>query len=539
MRSEVIRILIVAVTVAVVALIGMQFYWVKNAVELKRNEFDRKVGEALTLVSTILEKKETLKNLRMQQQSQYVFIDDDAEEKLYEKGLDTSYNYLLVREYERKGDGIQMSVTEEKDGKTITHKEQFIRPGEAGLLEDQSDEFSINRMMPKEHVIADGITLTEGLSSEKIKRKKAFVGDIMKSLMEVDLQTPLEKRINKKELDSLIALALAEKGIYADYEFGVYDRSGKLVIAKYDSTSDRLEGSSYRARLFRNDLLGNPGFLKMYFPGQTSYLLKTNSLMLATSLIIVLAIIYIFFWTVKAIITQKRNSEIKNDFINNMTHELKTPISTISLACEVLRDGSLNLDSAATKRYVRMIDEENKRLGLLVQEVLQSAVLDKGDFKLKKEPLNLSDLVREVTSKMQIKVREKGGIMNVFLPENENCTFEGDKVHLSNVLYNLIDNAIKYTPENPEIEISLEKLENEYKISVKDNGIGISREHQKKVFDRLYRVPTGNLHDVKGFGLGLNYVVTILKRINGRITLISKPGTGSTFTIYLPLENKT
>jgi two-component system phosphate regulon sensor histidine kinase PhoR len=189
-------------------------------------------------------------------------------------------------------------------------------------------------------------------------------------------------------------------------------------------------------------------------------------------------------------------------------------------------------------RYLKMINEENKRLAMLVEEVLQSAVLDKGGFKIKPEEVNLEHLVREVVSKMEIKLKEKKGKISITSDPNGRYEFVGDRIHLTNLFYNLVDNAIKYSREQPEISIEIKNTTNQIAIHVTDNGIGISPEHIKKVFDKLYRVPTGNLHDVKGFGLGLNYVKTIVSRHGGTVEVKSDLGKGSTFSVYFPIQER-
>jgi len=256
--------------------------------------------------------------------------------------------------------------------------------------------------------------------------------------------------------------------------------------------------------------------------------------LLAVSLVLVVALIWTSYNSIRTIFLQKQNSEIKNDFINNMTHELKTPISTISLACEALSDPELAKIETIKNRYLNIINTENKRLGLLVEEVLQSAVLDKGDFKLKKEEGDLHELLKEVIEKYQIQLKERGGKVELNL-DAPNARFEFDKNHLTNVIYNLLDNAVKYSKNEPRITISTKLNAGNILLSVKDQGIGISADNLKKIFDRLYRVPTGNVHNVKGFGLGLSYVKIITERLGGKVSVESQLEKGSTFYIELPL----
>ncbi|MCL4167820.1 UNVERIFIED_CONTAM: hypothetical protein GTU68_009421 [Idotea baltica] len=259
-------------------------------------------------------------------------------------------------------------------------------------------------------------------------------------------------------------------------------------------------------------------------------------LVLSISLILILTVIYAFYYTINTIHKQKQLSEIKNDFINNMTHELKTPISTIQLACEALRDKDMN-SPESHETFVNMINEENNRLSGLVETVLKTAILDKGQLKLKKEEVDIIEIVNQVRGKFSLKISQLGGDIKFAndLPEME---FVGDYQHLTNVFQNLIDNAIKYTQEIPKIHISTAKTIKNFIIKVTDNGIGISKENLEKIFEKLYRVPTGDLHNVKGFGLGLNYVKSIIELHGGNITVKSTKDKGSTFIISLPLENK-
>jgi two-component system phosphate regulon sensor histidine kinase PhoR len=243
-----------------------------------------------------------------------------------------------------------------------------------------------------------------------------------------------------------------------------------------------------------------------------------------------------FFYSIKTILRQKKHSQIKNDFINNMTHELKTPISTISLACEALSDPDISATPKLLERYIGVINTENKRLYNQVENVLKSAIWGSKAFKLNLEETDMEEIVNEALQKFDMQLSEKGGKIT-FLNEAKSSRFNADPAHLSNALHNLIDNAIKYSNREPEIKIKAANEKDWYVLSVCDNGIGISKEDQKKIFDKLYRVPTGNRHDVKGFGLGLNYVKTIVERHGGSVSVSSRLNKGSTFTLKLPMRN--
>jgi two-component system phosphate regulon sensor histidine kinase PhoR len=327
---------------------------------------------------------------------------------------------------------------------------------------------------------------------------------------------------------------LKKHGLELTYLLGVFDQGGKMVLGSEDH-EDQLRVSVSNAKLFPNDVIQLPYYLRIYFPNEYGYIFQSIWMMLLVSVILMIVLIWTSYSSVKTIFTQKKSSQIKNDFINNMTHELKTPISTISLACEALSDPEVGQMESVKNRYLGIINTENKRLGLLVEEVLQSAVLDKGDFKLKREDLEVNSLLQDVLDKFQIQVREKKGEVT-FRASEDSLWVVADKNHLTNVIYNLLDNAAKYSRTKPRIDLRTEIIEDSLRVSVRDYGIGISAENLKKIFDRLYRVPTGNVHNVKGFGLGLSYVKIITERHGGRVYVESELGKGSTFFIELPLK---
>ena len=350
--------------------------------------------------------------------------------------------------------------------------------------------------------------------------------------------TPFEKtknRISANQLDSLIKIELRKKGINTFYVFGVFDTEGNTHYFK-DSASEKmsstLKNEGINIQLFTNDFFTSKVFLSVFFPKKNSYIFKRMWVILSVSFLLILTVIYAFYFTVNTIQKQKKLSEMKNDFINNMTHEFKTPISTIQLACEALSDKDMQSTESKIP-FIDIIKQENKRLKGLVDTVLKTAILDKGKVKLELETLNLLEVMYSVVSKFELKIKQRKGSIKI---ENEisEMEFKGDRQHLVAVFQNIIDNAIKYSQENPTIIISCFHNTENYIFKIKDNGIGISKENQSKIFDKLYRVPTGDLHDVKGFGLGLNYVKSIIELHNGEIAVESTKTKGSTFTIQLP-----
>jgi len=342
---------------------------------------------------------------------------------------------------------------------------------------------------------------------------------------------------HRQMIDSLVADALKERKIKTAYEFGVYKPlKNAMIIQRTGKYPNQL-----LRRSFVYDLapLGTdsqfPLKFLIFFPNEKLFIVSTLYRLLFVSFALFLIIIGSFYFSIHIINKQKKLSEMKSDLINNMTHEFKTPISTISLACEALKDKDVKKSSEIYNSYIGVIDEENKRLGTMAEHILRSATIEKGRLKLNREHLDIHELVENSVNSKQINAQNKGGKIELSL-NAENPVVFGDRVHLTNVMVNLLDNALKYNLKEPLIEVRTKNLQNGVLISVQDNGIGISKANQKKIFDKLYRVHTGNRHDFKGFGLGLSYVKAIVEQHTGRITIESEPNKGSVFHIYLPNE---
>jgi two-component system phosphate regulon sensor histidine kinase PhoR len=288
--------------------------------------------------------------------------------------------------------------------------------------------------------------------------------------------------------------------------------------------------------LMPKNVFMHPRYLSLYFPNETNHILYTLRFILLTSLVLITIIIGAFYYTISTIFRQKKLSEIKSDFINNMTHEFKTPISTISLASEVLGDTSIEKSAEKSKNYLQIIRNENKRLGSLVETILQAAILDRGELKLNIQETDVHQVIADVAQSMRLQIQTKNGKVTMNLNAQRYSLF-ADRMHIGNIIYNLLDNAIKYCRVEPEITITTESIADGLTILVRDNGIGISKEDQKKIFETFYRVPTGNVHNVKGFGLGLSYVKAVAEKHGGYAAVESEPGNGSTFIVYLPFQN--
>lgn len=350
-------------------------------------------------------------------------------------------------------------------------------------------------------------------------------------------KTDIRDIINSSVLDSLIQEEMGCFKIVEDYEYAVVNlTTNRFIMGVYADFKDKLTQSKHQISL---KSLYKPGdyILSIYFPYQKSYILNQMIFWLLLSGFFILVVILTFTFTIYSFIRQKRLSEMKTDFVNNMTHEFKTPISTISLSSEMLLNPNVIRSSERTKKYAKVIYDENTRLQNQVERILQIAILDKGEMKIKKKEIDLHKLILNVVDSFNIIIEKRGGSVTTQL-EAGHFTLQADKMHMTNIISNLLDNANKYTPEKPALTVTTKNIKNGILLSVKDNGIGINRENQKQIFKKLYRVPTGNIHDVKGFGLGLYYVKTIVEAHGGYIDLQSEPGKGSRFQIYLPFNSK-
>jgi two-component system phosphate regulon sensor histidine kinase PhoR len=273
-------------------------------------------------------------------------------------------------------------------------------------------------------------------------------------------------------------------------------------------------------------------YFGVQFPNREAQILNQMGIWSFSSAVLLLVIVF-FAYTLFIILKQKRLSEIQKDFINNMTHEFKTPIATIAVSTEVLKDPNIVKQPERLLNYTTIIENENKRLKKHVERVLQMARLDKEDIGLRKEQVELHEIIQDVVNGMQVTLHEKQGRLELLLGANQ-PVITADRHHVTNVIYNLLDNAIKYCKGNPLIVIRTKQDEKGITLEVQDNGIGVGAEHQNKIFQKFFRVPTGNVHDVKGFGLGLNYVKQIVEAHRGRVTLESVIGNGCTFKIFIP-----
>lgn len=487
---------------AISGLVFVEIFWLNEAIAIKEQEFKKNVHKAMSAAVFKLERYETMGltsrpiKINPSKKQQYLTFQDSLV-------LEDEHLALTVQEE---------SVFENSEGEMVRRTVQTFVDEHGNLVEK---------------------TLQEDLKSGTGK-SSSIISEIVKDFNSMYLKSAAQ-RIDPHFLNDVVKQELNTYGINAKFKLGVVG-AHKILLKDKDVANKDLFASSHKMKLFPNDFFASNDYLVLYFPAEKGFLLKSLSAVVLVSAVFMFALIVVFWITFTTIIRQKKMAVIKTDFINNMTHELKTPISTISLACEVLNDESVSKTKDRMVHFVNVISEENKRLETLVENVLQTAVLDKGGLKLKKELVSAHEVIAEVVDKMQVHASRKGGEIKAILTADNDEVF-ADKFHLSNVIRNLVDNAIKYS-EQVDIELITLVEQNHLLIQVKDQGIGIGKDDLEKIFDKLYRVPTGNIHNVKGFGLGLNYVKAVISGHEGTVKVNSKLGSGTTFSVALPI-NKT
>lgn len=477
----------IGICTGLIGLVVIQVLWMRNNIRLKEAQFAQGVSNALFAVSERLERQEKFQELQK-----------------YEAGR----RLLLRLDTLRRPVGGDVRPDAPHAG-TERFRPYGAEPG------DGSDQWPLGM---EEH--------------------EELVSGMVRSILASRWNIQPENRIDPAALAKILDEEFKAHGLPEKYSYGIFSRTGQPIYipVEFRDVEEKLRNSEHRERLFRYDLVGTEFHLHVDMPEQHGLLFLSMLPMVLISTLFIGIIGVAFFHTMRTIVRQKRINEIRNDLVNNLTHELKTPISTISLACEALTDPSIPKDEQQARKFVVMIRDENKRLGSLVENVLQSAVLDSGNMMLKRVDLDIHSVVQDVVRSSSMQVSRRNGKIELDL-KAEISHVQGDRIHLTNLLYNLIDNAVKYSEKEPRITIATRSSDEGLFLIVADNGIGIPRSELPKIFDKLYRVPTGNIHNTKGFGLGLSYVRSVVQRHGGRIEVESEPGRGSTFKIFIPFEH--
>ncbi len=364
--------------------------------------------------------------------------------------------------------------------------------------------------------------------------QKGVLDEVIYTILYNASEGDFRERIDFRLLDSNLRTELEAAGIYLTYHFSVFDSNGEEVF-RCDDYSDEGSDYSYTQTLFRNDPSQKMGVLRVHFPEMDKYILSVANMMIpAVAFTVILFLTFCF--TVWLIVRQKRDTEIKNDFINNMTHEFKTPISSISLAAQMLGDKSITKSESMIDNLSRVIVNETKRLRFQVEKVLQMSLYERNNIRFNEKEIDANVVIDDVVKTFQLKVQQSGGTLTAHL-DAEDAAIYVDEMHFTNVIFNLMDNAVKYRREEEPLALTVTTVTQGHNlvVTVEDNGIGIRHDDLKRIFDRFYRVHTGNKHDVKGFGLGLAYVRGMVELMHGTIKAESELGQGTKFIITLPL----
>lgn len=529
---------------AMIGLVSFQWYWIDSLVEVNQDRFRRDVQQAINNVADKLERQEAMlvafdnfnSNIKFRSATPIAPGNVAYIESSYKKWEVKEEQAPEVRAFDMRKRipvGFQYHF-ESADGEKV-----IVLNDSSTVIFPDGDPGAYTASFAFSGVPGDSLRFSVDHYKQTMEKATQKTEMIQVALHELLFEKRnIGSRINIKQLDSLLLSELKNKGIATEFDYGVVDEAtGKVVLTSKKDVHSHISHTEFKASLFPNDLLGDGSTLVVSFPNQKSFLLQKIWTSMASSAVLIVTIILCFSYAIQTIIRQKKISEVKNDFINNMTHEFKTPISTVALACEALQDDDITLKPDVHKRYLRIIADENKRLGQQVEKVLQMAALDKKDFKLKLEVVDVHRVIEKAIDNIALQVQKKNGVIVPQLLARRPMLM-ADQMHLTNIVHNLLDNANKYTPDSPEILVQTRDDQNGMVIAIHDNGIGMGKESLQKIFDRFYRVPTGNLHDVKGFGLGLAYVKTMVEAHAGTITVKSELKRGSTFEIYLPYGNE-
>jgi two-component system, OmpR family, phosphate regulon sensor histidine kinase PhoR len=514
--------LIVSMALVLAGLILVQVNSIQVASKIREEQFDQTVRHALSQVVRKMEEHERVllleEELTMANEQPSNALELPTFGKLIPWGLKDP-NFSLSFTYSRNSKSMHQQLEFEFTD-TIANLDQTTRgmPGDFPSAFDKLHDYNLQQQRLLQQRMNDNAQMFQ----------KFFFRS-----------RPIENRVDEEFLQATLKEEFRFQEINLDYEYAVKSFRGeeKIIIRSKGYGSYKRKFKDYPLALFPNDYEQQPNYLVVFFPKRSGYLLKSTGIMVIPTIILTSMLIAIFAYTIFIIFKQKKLSQIKNDFINNMTHELKTPISTISLASQMLQDETITNTPKTIAHISNVINQESKRLGYQVEKVLQMAIFNEGRLKLRLHEFDLNDLVRNVILSFDIRIKNKNGILRTELQEMKEKVY-GDEVHITNVVFNLLDNAVKYSHEIPEITVATVCTKDSVILSVADKGIGIPKEHQDQIFERFYRVPTGNVHNVKGFGLGLSYVKKIVDAHNGKILVDSVVNRGTKFSIYFPLINK-
>lgn len=562
MREKKYRHIIGLIIVAMIGLIVLQTYLLNYAVNQKKKAFEANVRSAMNLIVSKLETREIITGIFLSDDSTstdsfFAEITTDVVEHrgnseinkelflqnfIDDKNVPLKINNDSILYTVENPQHIEIYAFSQNCDTNFTLVDAYKDAGaySVGMPIDieRSETFSIR-------MDTDSTSFFVGLDNANLSyfphdslNKKNLVMSVFNRLSFTEW-LPIEQRLDQVQLDSTIKNSLAESGIDVMPEYGIIiDTANTIPIISDTSYQSELVLSDFKAQIFPNDIYAPRTNLALYFPDQTAFIWKQMIPLTISITVFMLIIIFCFIYALKIIFRQKKFAGRMVDFINNMTHEFKTPISTVALASEAIGRPDIIIQKEKVARYNQMIQDENKRMRRQVEKILQMAVLEEGDYDLNLTEINLHQIINKAVENSSIQIDNNNGSIALDL-QAEKYQIRADNLHLTNIIHNLLDNAIKYSPEKPEIILSTKNHQEGIIISITDHGIGISESMRKSVFDKYYRVSSGNVHNVKGFGLGLSYVKLMTEAQGGTVKLDSTENRGTTVQLYFPQAFKT
>ncbi|MCB9017988.1 MAG: HAMP domain-containing histidine kinase [Prevotellaceae bacterium] len=508
MKKRTIILLGIIMAISFFGLIILQANYMKLTADMRAEQFNESVKKSLYEVVRILEEEETLQylnnNLSVPSQRTRITI------KPRIGGGNINQNNSI--------ESLKDSINKESYSCTRVQPRVFIS------------------MKHGSNTIQESSRILQNKLRERYIQERALLDDILIRLLSESYVRPIEERIDFQQLNEILDRELDFNGLNLPHYFSVINKDGKELYKSkgFESVGNDNDSEYYTQILFPNDPNPQPNYLRVYFPTKKNYILSSITLTLPSILFTIL-LLFTFILTIIIISRQKRLSEMRTDFMNNMTHELKTPVSSISLASQMLNDKSITKTPAMIEQLSGVIRGETKRLTQQIDKVLQMSIFEKESSALKLEEMDINELILNIASNFAIKVENTGGKIDLDL-DAEDCFALVDEIHFTNIIYNLMDNALKYSKGALNLSVRTWNEKEHLLISIQDNGIGIKKSDQKRIFDKFYRVSTGNVHNVKGFGLGLAYVKKVVTDHKGTIRVESELNIGTKFIISIPLK---
>lgn len=518
-------------SISLIGIIGVQILWIKNAIQIQEQTFDSNINKALHSIAIKLEKEESVFLI-----SEGLHSIDSA--KLGNIKIHQIKEFIDEKNHKNKHH-IQIKTTQKLSGnqhQVISSDTQVIVSG--ANTNTQKIKFWHPKNKQDSSINVDIQVTTNDTIIRSRKKEKQIENIFEKVIYEFNSKNiTIKDRINEEDLPNEIKKGLHSFDINTDFEYAIIDGNTNKIVTSSDSNiNPLLIESGHQVILFPNDIFLSNQKLALQFPDQFNLTYKSIFSLLILSAIFTLFIIFTFINAILLILKQKRISDIKSDFINNITHEFKTPIATIALASDSINNPKIIGQPDRIKYFTSIIKDENNRMNKQVENILQLSLFGKHELDINPQTNHLNEILQKASEHIQLQIDEKGGNLKINL-QAINDIADIDEVHFLNAIFNLLDNSIKYSIGKPNIEIGTKNQDNKIHIWIKDLGIGMNAQTKKKVFRKFFRAETGNIHNVKGFGLGLSYVKLIVEKHNGYIDIISKPNEGTTVNLTLPLKS--